>query len=74
MELELAIRIEEIATTGNLAKFQEQLSFLFQGLGNIDELEIHLKPGLRSYLLFTPKHVLLPLRLSVQKELNGMEC
>ena len=41
MELELAIRIEEIAATGNLAKFQEQLSFLFQGLGNIDELEIH---------------------------------
>ena len=46
---------------------------MFQGLGNLGEdFEIYLKPDVKPYSLYTPRHAL-HLRQKVQEELNRME-
>ena len=46
----------------------------FQGVGDLrEEYKIRLKPGATAHALFTPRHVPLPLRSKIQKELDRME-
>ena len=50
------------------------LNFVVESLGNLgEEYHIQLKPETKPFAIYTPRHVPLPLRDKVQKELNRME-
>ena len=52
----------------------EEFLALFRGLGNLgEEYYIKMREGLRSYALFTPRNVPIPLRTKVKEELDRME-
>ena len=52
----------------------DQFPDLFTGLGNMKECyTIRLKPDAKSYALFTPRHIPIPLRSKVRNELDRME-
>ena len=57
-----------------MAYIHKRFLKLFQGLGNLgEEYEIKLKLDATPFSLFTPRHVLLPLREKVNEELERME-
>ena len=69
--LHLAARIEETHTETDITKHFPKV---FKGLGNLgEEFVIKLKPDATPYALFTPRHVALPLRPQVERELTRME-
>ena len=52
----------------------KQFPLLFKGLGNFgEEYHIQLKPEAKPFAIYTPRHVPLPLRDKVRKELDRME-
>ena len=78
--LGLACRLDTTATDDATTcatiptDIEQQFPSLFQGLGNLgDEYEIRLKSGAIPYSLFAPRHIPLPLRPKVKKELDRME-
>ena len=72
--LNLAARID--ALTGlSEQDIPKQFPLLFKGLGNLgEEYHIQLKPEANPFAIYTPRHVPLPLRDKVQKELDRMEA
>ena len=76
--LKLAARFDYTATmddTQSLAiSFKIKFPTIFEGLGNLGEAyNIKFEPDAKPYALCTPRHVALPLRKKVIKELNRME-
>jgi tRNA(Met) C34 N-acetyltransferase TmcA len=70
--LNLAARVDSTSSTPT--NVHERFPAVFKGLGNLgEEYEFQLKPGVRPYSLFTPRHVPLPLRAKVKEELCRME-
>ena len=75
--LNLATRLEE--TTAESAPLtavyiHQHYKKVFQGLGNLGvECEVRLEPGVKPFVLYTPRRVPLPLREKVSEELTKME-
>ena len=68
--LGLVRKVHSIQTDDILSKYPE----LFEGLGKFDEeYIIRLKPTAVPYAIHTARHVPLPLKAAVVKELNRME-
>ena len=71
--LNLAAKINS-AETGIDGNIHTKFPQVFEGLGNLgEEFHIKLKPDATPHALFTPRHVLLPLRPKVEQELKKME-
>ena len=70
--LHLAARVD--MTSCSETEIHQRFPKVFEGLGNLgEEFEIKLKPDAVPHSLFTPRHVLLPLRPKVEQELMRME-
>ena len=69
----LAARID--ALTGvSKQDMPKQFPLLFKGLGKFgEEYHIQLKPEVKPFSIYTPRHVSLPLCDKVRKELDRME-
>ena len=71
--LNLATRIDALTGVSE-QDILKQFPLLFKGLGNFgEEYHIQLKPEAKPFAIYTPRHVSLPLRDKVQKELDRME-
>ena len=71
--LNLAARVDALTGVSE-QDIPKQFPLLFKGLGNLgEEYHIQLKPEAKPFVIYTPRHVPLPLRDKVQKELDKME-
>ena len=62
------------ATHTGVVDFWKQFPKVLQGLGTLGkEYQIQLKEGAVPYAIYTPRHVVIPLRSKVQEELKWME-
>ena len=62
------------ATHTGVVDFWKQFPKVLQGLGTLgEEYQIQLKEGAVPYAIYTPRHVVIPLRSKVQEELKWME-
>ena len=75
ISLNLARRLDKTSTTTSASEdVHQHYPSLFLGLGNLgDDYEIKLKPDATPHVLYTPRHVPIPLRAKVTEELNRME-
>ena len=73
--LNLAVRIDSTSSEAMTEEtIRTEFPKVFEGLGNLGEAyQIKLRPDAKPYSLFTPRHVPLPLRPKVTKELDRME-
>ena len=71
--MNLLVKVDSLSDART--KWKEQFPTVFSGLGNLDEAyEIQLKPDTKPFSLYTARHVPLPLRPKVLRELEQMEA
>ena len=71
--LNLAARIDALTGVSE-QDIPKQFPLLFKGLGKLgEEYHIQFKPEAKPFAIYTPRHVPLPLRDEVRKELDRME-
>ena len=71
--LNLTARIDALTGVSE-QDIPKQFPLLFKSLGNLGEqYHVQLKPEAKPFAIYTPRHMPLPLRNKVQKELDKME-
>lgn len=72
MALNLVAQVN--TTTTASSEIVDRFPDLFQGLGKLGEpYDIQLQPDAKTYSLFTPRHIPLPLCIQVKAELDRIE-